>query len=287
MTFAKRLISSILLWAVLLSVLFFLPAPASALLCCLVSTLALWEFYDMLLHGGKKCGKRFWIVGGIILSSGTWYFCANRPEFTTEFEITALILLVLVMFLRQLGDRTNTDNIQMISNTLFGILYIPLLFNFLPKIKYMYSGANGDSGPGWLLVFLLVAVTKFCDTGAYLIGRLFGRHKMIPRISPNKTWEGVLGGFVVAVAASISVFYYLEDRISAIGFNQTHAVILGVLLGGLGILGDLGESLLKRDAQVKDSGELVPGIGGILDLIDSLLFTAPALYIYLVLFVKP
>ncbi|NUN94085.1 MAG: phosphatidate cytidylyltransferase, partial [Verrucomicrobiae bacterium] len=141
---------------------------------------------------------------------------------------------------------------------------------------------NGD-GPGWLFIFYLVVVTKFCDIGAYLTGRLFGRHPLAPSISPKKTWEGLLGGFVVAFAASVSAYEYLKPRVSAVGFGYADAVLLGILLGGMGVIGDLAESVIKRQANAKDSGGVLPGIGGALDLIDSLLFTVPVLYAWLVL----
>ncbi len=283
--FAKRLVSSIVLWAILLTVLFYLGTLASALLCCLISTIALWEFYDMLEKGGLRCAKFWGISGGILLSAGAWWFSAHHLQFTATFEVLFLICLVIGLFAYQVLDRENPDPVQTIGNTLLGVVYVPWLFSFFPKIKYLYPGSDS---PGWLLIFYLVVVTKFCDTGAYITGRMFGRHKMIPRISPNKTWEGVLGGIVIAVVASITAFEYIKTRIhvSKVEFGYDDALILGVLLGVLGTLGDLGESLFKREVHVKDSGEVLPGIGGALDLIDSLLFTAPALYVYLVLFVR-
>jgi phosphatidate cytidylyltransferase len=284
--FSKRLVSSIVLWSVLLSVLFYLPPPASALLCCLVSMLGLWEFYDILIRGGLKCAKVWGVIGGILLSAGTWYCSAYEPEMTNTFEIMFIVCFVLALFTRQLMDKNNPDGIQTISNTLLGIVYVPWLFNFFPKIKYFY---NGFEGPGWLFAFYLVVVTKLGDTGAYLVGRAFGRHKMMPRISPNKTWEGLLGGFVFSIIGSVSVLNWegFAQKIAPLRFNQTDAIILGVLLGVVGVIGDLSESLIKREVHVKDSGEVLPGIGGALDLIDSLLFTAPILYAYLVFFVHP
>jgi len=281
--FAKRLISSLILWAILLAVLFFLPPLASALLCCLVCMIALWEFYDMIERGGLKCTKMLGLLAGIILCAGTWWFSATQPEFTSQFEVLYLVCLMLGLFFHALVDRRNPDPLQTIGNTLMGIIYVPWLFGFLPKIKYFYQD-DGGAGPGWLLVLYLVVVTKCCDSGAYLTGRAFGRHKMTPRISPNKSWEGLIGGLVAALAASITCYEYIKPSIRAAGFGYDDSLFLGLLLGVLGTLGDLSESLLKREAHVKDSGEVLPGIGGALDLIDSLLFTAPVLYVYLVLF---
>jgi phosphatidate cytidylyltransferase len=102
---------------------------------------------------------------------------------------------------------------------------------------------------------------------------------MIPRISPGKTWEGFVGALAVSVLASLVFVYYLGDRMH--GMNWTHAIILGLLLGLAAVVGDLIESIFKREAGIKDSGKLFPGIGGILDLLDSLLFNAPIMYLYL------
>ena len=114
-------------------------------------------------------------------------------------------------------------------------------------------------------------------------GQMFANLEVL---SPKKTWEGLLGGLVLAIIASVTVFEYLRPRISSIGFEFSDALVLGIILGILGVIGDLSESLIKREIQVKDSGEVLPGIGGALDLIDSLLFTAPAMYLYLILFVR-
>ena len=115
--------------------------------------------------------------------------------------------------------------------------------------------------------------------GAYAVGSLIGRHKMIPRISPGKTWEGFAGAVVVSTGASM-VFAHLFGA-HMFGMNTLHATILGILLSVTAVIGDLIESLFKREAGVKDSGHLFPGIGGILDLLDSLLFNAPIMYLYL------
>lgn len=280
--FSKRVLSSVVLWTVLLTVLFYLGPLASALLCCLVALLAQAEFYDMLRKAGIPCSKRWGLSAGVLLSAGAWWFSASHARLASLFEVILLVLLVLGLLTRHVVLRSNQQPIGSVAHTLLGVLYIPWLFSFFPKIRYLYSSGNGD-GPGWLFIFYLVVVTKFCDIGAYLTGRLFGRHPLAPSISPKKTWEGLLGGFVVAFAASVSAYEYLKPRVSAVGFGYADAVLLGILLGGMGVIGDLAESVIKRQANAKDSGGVLPGIGGALDLIDSLLFTVPVLYAWLVL----
>ena len=120
-------------------------------------------------------------------------------------------------------------------------------------------------------------MTKFSDLGAYVTGSLIGRHKMIPRISPGKTWEGFGGAIVISTLVSIGF-----AKIAGLPeLTVLHATILGIILSSTAVIGDLIESLFKREAGVKDSGRLFPGIGGILDLMDSLLFNAPLMYLYL------
>ncbi|MDD2706653.1 MAG: CDP-archaeol synthase [Verrucomicrobiae bacterium] len=285
--FAKRLFSSIVLWALLLSVIFYLPnsAPgqfASALVCCFVVMISLGEFYDMMKQAELRCLKIWGTAAGLLMVGGVWYFCVARREFTATFEVLFLTGLVVALFLQQIAERDNMSGAQTIGRTLLGILYIPLMFDFFPKIIFLYPEAT----IGRLFVFYLVVVTKFCDIGAYASGRVFGRHKMIPRISPNKTWEGFWGGLVVATVASVMAYQYLHDRIAGVGFGFADAIAVGLLLGAVGVLGDLAESMIKREMKVKDSGGVLPGIGGALDLIDSLLFTAPVMYGYLALMTK-
>jgi phosphatidate cytidylyltransferase len=128
-------------------------------------------------------------------------------------------------------------------------------------------------------VLYFILVTKFSDSGAYAVGSLIGRHKMIPRISPGKTWEGFGGAIAVATATSVLFAQLAGDRLR--GMTLTHAVILGAILSSTAVVGDLIESIFKREAGVKDSGKFFPGIGGVLDLLDSLLFNAPIMYLYL------
>jgi phosphatidate cytidylyltransferase len=152
-------------------------------------------------------------------------------------------------------------------------MYVPWLLNFIQKINF-FPGIDGHYS---LLYFVLV--TKFSDSGAYVIGSLIGRHKMIPRISPGKTWEGFGGAIAGSVLASIVFVHFFRDKIP--GMTSLHAILLGVILAVAAVVGDLIESIFKREAGVKDSGHFFPGIGGILDLLDSLLFNAPIMYLYL------
>ena len=171
------------------------------------------------------------------------------------------------------------EPLQTMAYTLFGLLYVLWLFNFITKIVYLTPRSSTGQLTGQFYVLYLIAVTKFSDMGAYLTGSAIGRHLMVPHISAKKTWEGFFGAIVFALLCSLGLFKLMPGHLSAL--NWTHATILGVLLGFAAVLGDLAESIIKRSTDVKDSGNLLPGIGGALDLVDSLLFTAPLLFFYL------
>jgi phosphatidate cytidylyltransferase len=282
-TFARRLLSFVILWTVLLTALFssnrLLSDSVFLVIIAFLAVSGLAEFYGIVEKRDLVCFKGWGIAGGLLLIVGTFLNLtgvlgrSGSPARVNDFETSFLILFVLGLCLRQFFSRTNTAGILAISTTLFGLMYVPWLLNFIQKINF-FPGVNGHY---YLLYFIVI--TKFSDTGAYLVGSLIGRHKMIPRISPGKTWEGFGGALVVSILASMGFVYYLGDRMH--GMNWTHAVVLGLLLGLAAVVGDLIESIFKREAGIKDSGRFFPGIGGILDLLDSLLFNAPIMYLYL------
>ena len=137
---------------------------------------------------------------------------------------------------------------------------------------------------GRMMILYLVAVVKMSDVGAFFTGRSLGRHKLFPRLSPKKTIEGLAGGIVSSVVVSLLFFWLTGGALGSIQFGLIDAIALGIILPIVGVFGDLFESLLKRAAGMKDSGTLIPGMGGVLDVLDSLLFGAPVLYAYVVLF---
>jgi phosphatidate cytidylyltransferase len=251
------------------------------LIIVFLAATGLMEFYGLLEKRGLVCFRWCGLLGGLLLMAGTFLHCTGKlgtydaPSHVNDFEISFLILFVLGLCVRQFVSRSNTAGILAISTTLFGLMYVPWLLNFVQKINF-YPGI-GDNGKFYVLYFILV--TKFSDSGAYAVGSLIGRHKMIPRISPGKTWEGFGGAIVVSTVASWLFAHLLGHRMP--GMNTLHAIVLGVILSASAVVGDLIESLFKREAGVKDSGKLFPGIGGILDLLDSLLFNAPIMYLYL------
>jgi len=272
--FRWRLISSLVLWGIMLAVVFWLPPTGLYIFMNVVIARAVWEFYVICEAKGLRAYKVWGTIGAVALISGSWFFYRRRDVLTMSFDFDTLILLIFALgvFIRQFPQKDNPHGIESMAVTLFGLIYVAWLSNFITRINF----ANPN---GRFFVMLLVVVTKFTDMGAYLVGSTIGRHKMIPRISPKKSWEGTAGGIAFAVGGAFLCRWVMPHEMTSL--TSQHAVIIGVLLSAAAVLGDLAESLIKRQAGVKDSSTVLPGHGGALDLIDSFLFTAPLLYVYM------
>ncbi len=285
--FLMRLSSTVVLWSIVLAAIFspnIIVANYVFLgLMMLLAGTGLLEFYGLVEKDGLVCFKWLGVLGGLLLMASTFfYLTAYLPSFAAksrwpskaaDFESTVLILFVLGLCVRQFVSKSNTRGMLAISTTLLGLMYVPWLLNFIQKINFF----PGVDGRYYVLYFILV--TKFSDVGAYCVGSLIGRHKMIPRISPGKTWEGFGGAIVVSTLTSVGFSQLCSQHLKEVRIRD--AIILGLILSVAAVIGDLIESLFKREAGVKDSGRFFPGIGGILDLLDSLLFNAPLMYLYL------
>jgi phosphatidate cytidylyltransferase len=207
------------------------------------------------------------------------------PGHSYDFEVAVLLFFLLTVFTRQMFDSLRDDApLRTMAYTIFGLLYVLWLYNFITKIVYVVPRSPTGAVTGQFYVLYLVAVTKFSDMGAYLTGSLIGRHQMIPHISPKKTWEGFFGALAFSLLASWGMWKLMPLHLP--GLSLTHAIVLGLMLGFAAVIGDLAESIIKRSTGVKDSGSFLPGIGGALDLVDSLLFTAPLLFFYLRLVIR-
>jgi len=279
--FVWRFISTIALWSIALLIAFSGHEFFFTALICIFGLIALWEFYRMLDHRELPNFKITGMICGAFMLAGSFYYFAKiGPAGSYDFEIAVLLFFLLTMFGRQMFARLRHDEpLQTMAYTLFGLLYVLWLFNFTTKILYLTPRAAGGAVTGQFYLLYLIAVTKFSDMGAYLIGSALGRHLMTPHISARKTWEGFFGALVLALLCSLGLFKLMPGHLSML--NWTHAIVLGLLLGFAAMIGDLAESIVKRSTGVKDSGRFLPGIGGALDLIDSLLFTAPLLFFYL------
>ncbi|HLP77449.1 MAG TPA: CDP-archaeol synthase [Candidatus Paceibacterota bacterium] len=286
--FARRLTSTVILWTIVLTALFsknkVLSDYVFGATMVFLAVTGMIEFYGLVQKREMACFRNWGIFGGVLLMAGTFLHVTGHigtqgsPARVNDFESIFLILFVLGLCLRQFFAKSNTAGILAISTTLFGLMYVPWLLNFIQKIQF-FPFPEAFAGTGKIYVLYFILVTKFSDSGAYAVGSLIGRHKMIPRISPGKTWEGFGGAILVSTGASVLFAHFFKAQMY--GMTTMHAIIIGVILSVSAVVGDLIESLFKREAGVKDSGRLFPGIGGILDLLDSLLFNAPIMYLYL------
>lgn len=276
-----RLISGFSIAALLFTAFFFLPdAGIPFVLAALAGLLAL-EFYQLMSAAGVTNFRGYGTLGIVALVFVTWVSGIRGDNGT--WDSLVLFLITIGIFLRQFPQKDNPHPLRTIGGTLFGVLYIGLLWNFLPKLL-VFGRPEAVAGiymPGrWLLLYAVFAA-KFTDIGAYAIGCVFGRHKLIPRISPAKSWEGVGGGILVGTLVGTLLVWGLRDTFALFGLTPLRAIPLGMALSVCAIVGDLTESLFKRAANVKDSGGIIPGMGGFLDVLDSLLFVFPALYLFL------
>jgi phosphatidate cytidylyltransferase len=285
-TFLFRFASTIVLWTIALVIAFSGHEIAFHALISLFGMVALLEFYTMLDRKGLPNFKIVGMICGAIMLVGSFYYFSRMgPAHSYDFEVASLVFFLLTMFTREMFARLRDDQpLQAMAYTLFGLLYILWLFNFMTKIVYLMPRSSTGAVTGQFYCLYLIAVTKFSDMGAYLTGMAIGRTPLIPHISPKKTWEGFFGALAFSLLASIGLYKLMPGHLSVL--TSTHAVILGLLLGFAAVIGDLAESIIKRSTGVKDSGVLLPGIGGALDLIDSLLFTAPILFFYLRLVIR-
>jgi phosphatidate cytidylyltransferase len=184
--------------------------------------------------------------------------------------------VILAAFLLEMATFVEPGySVARISLTLFVVAYLGVLPSFLVQLRWLppLPGPTADVPRGVGALALAIFVPKCCDIGAYFTGRLFGQHKMSPVLSPKKTWEGFAGG----VGAALITAFLLNRAFPALSADWV-ALAFGVTVGVLGVLGDLAESLIKRDCQKKDASQAVPGFGGVLDVVDSIIFTAPVAY---------
>lgn len=280
MTFLARLASTVGLWAIMLATVF--GGYDIGFFCLLagLALLALREYYRMLKADGIGVFTLTGMTIAVVLLAGGFLIMrTSGPDNAYDFELAVLVLFLFVIFTRQMFRGAGRDPLRAMSYTVFGLLYIPWLFSFITKIIYLTPRTADGATTGQYYVLYLVMVTKFSDMGAYVFGSLFGRHPFAPHISPKKTWEGFFGALATALLASFWLYAWMPEKLSAFRFDDI--VILGLLLGFAAVIGDLAESIVKRGANQKDSSRVLPGIGGTLDLIDSLLFTSPLLFFYM------
>lgn len=257
--FAKRLAVSAILILIAYYAIFLAP---NWIFICIIECfviVGLIEYFDMASKKGYVLNRNLGIVFGSLFPLA-YYIPAESIIF-----MVATLCIFIFNFHRRLKDQALIST----ALTLFGLFYVAWFLSFLVKIRWL------ENGTYW--VFYCIFVVKMGDTAAYFIGKFLGSHRYVAHISPNKSTEGAVAGFLVSVVASLLSKIYLPD------VPISHLLGLGVVVGLLAQFGDLAESLIKRDVGVKDSGNW-PGVGGVLDLTDSLLFALPCVYYYALVF---
>lgn len=257
--FNKRLVSSFVFLGAALYAIFWSPNWFFVLTVEAFVLIALHEFFEI-------AKRKSWAINSTLgLTFGAMF------PFTYFFpgDVVIMLAAMLSIFLYNFHRRLKEQALVNTAVTMFGIIYVSWFFSFVAKMRQLPDGAS------W--IFFVLLVTKMGDVAAYFAGQRFGRTKLVEHISPNKSIEGALASFFT------SVIFALISKVYLPFVATVHFLVLGVVLSILAQVGDLCESLIKRDCGVKDSGQ-IPGVGGVLDVIDSLIFTIPFTYYYLASF---
>ena len=305
---AQRLLTAIvaipiILWICMAGGIFFFLFVAA------ISALALVEFYSLAKEKGARPLVPLGVAAGFCIHL-TFYYPALRTfvvgmfhdrgvmiPFPSQSQLLMMTILMIVVVSSIIElFRNKGSAILNLGTTFLGILYIPLFFGtfiglrelfvpgdfpilrFFPDQPAFMDPATVDAVYRWggYTVISLFAMIWICDTAAFHAGTVIGKHKLFPRVSPNKSWEGAVFGFIFAIATAVAAKYLVLEYLTLL-----QAAVLGVIVGTAGQTGDLIESLMKRDAGVKDSSGLIPGHGGFFDRFDSLLLVSPLVYLYI------
>ncbi|RSK46548.1 phosphatidate cytidylyltransferase [Hymenobacter perfusus] len=283
---AQRVIFGLIGAALLLGSVWY-SAWTFALFFGAVQMRMLWEFYRMMRHAGYKPAA---LLGGglsLVLFGGTYLFHSLAGErFDTQDRWTqqlvvysavgVIITLPILLILREMyawpRENQEINPFANVGINLLGLLYVSLPMSLLNVVAFTETGYD------YRRIFALLLLVWASDTGAYAAGKTFGKHKLAPKISPGKTWEGAVGGFVLTLVVGWGLGYLLPE------LSLTYRLVAAGAVALFGPLGDLAESMLKRSVGVKDSGRIMPGHGGLLDRFDAFLFILPVLALLQLLF---
>jgi len=231
---------------------------------------ALYEFYGIIKQGDAAPNRFLGLINGLVIYVVAALICVSDNDPPAFSILLIAVFTIAAIFIQELFTKSVTPFAN-IAYTILGLAYIVIPFCFYHALGYL--NAFHQFNFHFPLAFLVMLWAN--DTGAYLSGRFFGRTKLFERHSPKKTWEGFIGGVIIsAVAAYVISFFYFE-------INWKEWIFMAVLIGCFGTLGDLVESMLKRSLDIKDSGGILPGHGGLLDRFDGLLVSVPIVYAYL------
>jgi phosphatidate cytidylyltransferase len=262
----KRVLTALIGIPLLIWVIEFAPVNVCIGLIVIAAVLALHEFFSLV-----EISLSFRLAGFLI--AGIALFVFQLPRATEALFAGVMLMLTVALF----SGLELATAFRSAAFGFFGAVYVGGLMSYLIALRM----ADAAFGQGGNLMMMLFCVIWTGDSFAYFVGKSIGRHQLAPVVSPKKTWEGAIAGFIFSIAAALACRYTFVSQITL-----KDAIIIGILVGIAGQVGDLGESIIKRAVQVKDSGQILPGHGGVLDRIDSLLFAAPAMYYYL-FFLRP
>ncbi len=264
----------------------YLPALGVWLVLVGVACLAQFEFYRLLTRGGMSVFPYLGLTSGAAMITATFFASCGADGASADlyrWENVVLLFTLTAVFLRQFPRKSGLRPLESLGGTLLGILYVPFFLNYVTRLAFTWEAQSlwePLRATGLHVVFFYIVVTKAADVGAFFVGSRFGRHKLFPRVSPAKSWEGLAGGIAASMLASWAYAGALGGRLGMLPLHAIDIVCLGILLAVAGVVGDLFESLIKRSIGTKDSSSVIPGMGGILDVLDSLLFGAPVMYLY-------
>jgi len=264
----KRILSALVALPILLFTIWSSTAYFFLVLAALACVLALWEFYGMAAKVGANSSRLTGCIAALLL---LLCFMFGKLEFVSAI-LAATVIVTLCIELKE--TRSLATTLVSASATIFGVVYIGLLLAFLIGVRTI-PDKPGAAHLGAKFLTTFFAIVMLTDTGAYCTGRLIGRHKLAPKISPGKTIEGAIGGFVTGILAGLACRLIFFGQLPVLD-----AALLGASVSAVGQAGDLVESMLKRGSGVKDSSNLIPGHGGMLDRLDSVLAAAPLIYYY-------
>ncbi|MCX5760445.1 MAG: phosphatidate cytidylyltransferase [Gemmatimonadetes bacterium] len=278
--FPKRVLVAIGLIPIVLGCIWF-GGPALVSMLSLASGLAAWEYYRQ----AEARGVRPLRALGIVLSAVIPMLVHARfvGFWVPPVSLVALlipVLLTVTLFARGVSGAP----MAVVGDTLAGVVYTGGMLSFAYALRYHEFVV--DAAGGTALVMLPVLVTWLNDSGAYFAGRTFGRAKLMPTVSPKKTWAGAYGAVITSVAATWIIAAFILPRLAHLTLGIPGIIVVGIGLSLAAQVGDLAESMFKREAGVKDSSQLIPGHGGVLDRVDSLLFTLPVGYVLLGFFLR-
>ena len=275
--FIIRAISGIIFVAIMVAGLS-VNAIAMVFLFTLITSMTIWEFTTLVNERENVSVNRF-----IATVAGAYFFlamagyCSGKtpPSFFIPYLLTIIYLFISELYLKQ------KDPINDWAYTMLSQMYIALPFACINMLAFKSSGDDGGIYFDRILPLCIFVFLWMNDTGAYCVGSLLGRHKLFPRVSPGKSWEGSIGGAILVMIVAAVIGYYVKDNYSTTMSTIPHWIGLGLVVVFFGTWGDLVESLFKRTLGIKDSGNILPGHGGMLDRFDSSLMAIPAAVVYL------